>query len=162
LARRAGGGPRPRRRGRRGAGGRHRRGRGAALRPARDSGPRLGRRAAQRRGGAVLERRGWERGGPSDGRGAAARRAAPRPGGGGGGVSQFLGRPGPRVRAALSAERPVPRAAADAAALVEAALREDGVDVRLGASVDAEELRGYERVLVATGRRANLDGLEPL
>ena len=77
-------------------------------------------------------------------------------------LAQFFARVGSRVTLVQDAERLLPRVDADAAALVEAGLREDGVEVRLGASADPDELRRYERVLVATGRRANVGGLEPL
>jgi pyruvate/2-oxoglutarate dehydrogenase complex dihydrolipoamide dehydrogenase (E3) component len=60
----------------------------------------------------------------------------------------------------------------EAAALVETALRDDGVDVRTGAKVTAVEGREavlddgirlpFERLLVATGRQPNVDGLEAL
>jgi pyruvate/2-oxoglutarate dehydrogenase complex dihydrolipoamide dehydrogenase (E3) component len=60
----------------------------------------------------------------------------------------------------------------DAAALVEEALREDGVDIRLNARAesvtsntvllaDGSEVP-YDRLLLATGRKPNVDGLEPL
>jgi pyruvate/2-oxoglutarate dehydrogenase complex dihydrolipoamide dehydrogenase (E3) component len=77
-------------------------------------------------------------------------------------LAQFFARVGSRVTLVQSAERLLPRVDADAAALVDAALREDGVEVRVGASVDAAQLQGYDRVLVATGRKPNVDGLEPL
>ncbi|HEY3183925.1 MAG TPA: NAD(P)/FAD-dependent oxidoreductase [Gaiellaceae bacterium] len=77
-------------------------------------------------------------------------------------LAQFFARLGSRVTLVQAADRLLPRVDAEAAALVEAGLREDGVDVRLRASVSAEDLSAYERVLVATGRRANVDGLEPL
>jgi pyruvate/2-oxoglutarate dehydrogenase complex dihydrolipoamide dehydrogenase (E3) component len=70
------------------------------------------------------------------------------------------------------AERLLPRVDAEAAAFVEEALREDGIDVLLGTSVEALE-RGaallpngeripFDRLLVATGRAPNVDALEPL
>jgi pyruvate/2-oxoglutarate dehydrogenase complex dihydrolipoamide dehydrogenase (E3) component len=77
-------------------------------------------------------------------------------------LAQFFARLGSRVTLVQAADRLLPRVDAEAAALVEAGLREDGVDVRLRASVSAEDLSAYERVLVATGRRANVDGLERL
>jgi pyruvate/2-oxoglutarate dehydrogenase complex dihydrolipoamide dehydrogenase (E3) component len=45
---------------------------------------------------------------------------------------------------------------------VQEALKEDGIDVRLNTSAEADELRSYDRVLVATGRKPNIGGLEPL
>jgi pyruvate/2-oxoglutarate dehydrogenase complex dihydrolipoamide dehydrogenase (E3) component len=77
-------------------------------------------------------------------------------------LAQFFARLGSRVTLVQSADRLLPRIDAEAAALVEAGLREDGVDVRLRASVSPGDLRAYERVLVATGRRANVDGLDAL
>src|SRR5919204_5400871 len=77
-------------------------------------------------------------------------------------LAQFYARVGSRVTLVQSAERLLPRVDADAAALVDAALREDGVEVRLGAAADADELRRYDRVIVATGRRPNLGGLGAL
>jgi pyruvate/2-oxoglutarate dehydrogenase complex dihydrolipoamide dehydrogenase (E3) component len=77
-------------------------------------------------------------------------------------LAQFFARLGSRVTLVQSADRLLPRVDAEAAALVEAGLREDGVDVRLRASVSSDDLGAYERVLVATGRRANVDGLDAL
>jgi pyruvate/2-oxoglutarate dehydrogenase complex dihydrolipoamide dehydrogenase (E3) component len=88
-------------------------------------------------------------------------------------LAQFFVRVGARVTLVQSAERLLPRVDAEAAELVEEALREDGVDVRLGARTEAFEsataLRladggrvEFERLLVATGRRPNVAGLEPL
>jgi pyruvate/2-oxoglutarate dehydrogenase complex dihydrolipoamide dehydrogenase (E3) component len=77
-------------------------------------------------------------------------------------LAQFFARLGSRVTLVQSADRLLPRVDADAAALVEAGLRDDGVQVRLGAAVDGDEVRRYDRVLVATGRRANVDGLDGL
>jgi pyruvate/2-oxoglutarate dehydrogenase complex dihydrolipoamide dehydrogenase (E3) component len=77
-------------------------------------------------------------------------------------LAQFFARLGSRVTLVEAAERLLPSVDAEASALVEAALREDGVDVRLGAPAEPEELRRYARVLVAIGRRANVEGLEPL
>jgi pyruvate/2-oxoglutarate dehydrogenase complex dihydrolipoamide dehydrogenase (E3) component len=87
-------------------------------------------------------------------------------------LAQFFARVGARVTLVQSADRLIPRVDADAATLVEAALRDDGVDVRLGANAqrattdtlhfaDGEAIR-FDRLLVATGRRANVVGLEPL
>jgi pyruvate/2-oxoglutarate dehydrogenase complex dihydrolipoamide dehydrogenase (E3) component len=77
-------------------------------------------------------------------------------------LAQFFARVGSKVTLVQSAERLLPNVDADAAALVQAALEEDGVEVRLNASASADELRGHERVLVATGRKANVDGLDAL
>jgi pyruvate/2-oxoglutarate dehydrogenase complex dihydrolipoamide dehydrogenase (E3) component len=87
-------------------------------------------------------------------------------------LAQFFARVGSRVTLVQSAERLLPRVDADAAALVEEALRADGVDVRLGAVATAAapgalSLRGgeelpFDRLLVATGRRPNVDGLDAL
>ena len=77
-------------------------------------------------------------------------------------LAQFFARVGSSVTLAQTAPRLLPRIDADAGALVEEALREDGVDVRLGTKLGTDDLRGYARVLVATGRTPNVDGLEPL
>jgi len=74
-------------------------------------------------------------------------------------LAQFFARVGSRVTLAETAERLLPSVDADAAALVHSALEEDGIELRLGAPVP---VAGYDRVLVATGRRANVDGLEAL
>jgi pyruvate/2-oxoglutarate dehydrogenase complex dihydrolipoamide dehydrogenase (E3) component len=88
-------------------------------------------------------------------------------------LAQFFARVGSRVTLVQGADRLLPRVDADAGALVEAALRDDGVDVRLNAKAvrvepgvrvhleDGASVEG-ERLLVATGRTANVDGLEPL
>jgi pyruvate/2-oxoglutarate dehydrogenase complex dihydrolipoamide dehydrogenase (E3) component len=77
-------------------------------------------------------------------------------------LAQFFARVGSRVTLAQTADRLLPRLDADAAELVHAALEEDGVEIRLGASLAADDLRPYDRVLVATGRRANVVGLDAL
>jgi pyruvate/2-oxoglutarate dehydrogenase complex dihydrolipoamide dehydrogenase (E3) component len=77
-------------------------------------------------------------------------------------LAQFFARVGSKVALVQADERLLPRVDAEAAALVEAGLEEDGVEIRLGSSVEADELRAYERVLVATGRRANVEGLDAL
>jgi pyruvate/2-oxoglutarate dehydrogenase complex dihydrolipoamide dehydrogenase (E3) component len=77
-------------------------------------------------------------------------------------LAQFYARAGSRVTLVQQAERLLPRIDEEAAALVQAGLEQDGVEVRLDASADADELRGFERVLVATGRRPNVDGLDVL
>ena len=88
-------------------------------------------------------------------------------------LAQFFARVGSRVTLVDATDRLLPHVDAEAASLVEAALREDGVEIHLGVTVEAVEpsnklLLGsgerleFERLLVATGRRANVDGLEPL
>src|SRR5581483_6491768 len=67
-----------------------------------------------------------------------------------------------RVTLVEQGERLLPQLDVEAVGLVEQALRADGVDVRVNTSVGAAELHDHERVLVATGRRPNLEGLEPL
>jgi pyruvate/2-oxoglutarate dehydrogenase complex dihydrolipoamide dehydrogenase (E3) component len=87
-------------------------------------------------------------------------------------LAQFFQRAGSQVTLVQSGSRLLARVDADAAELVDRALREDGVDVRLGATAErftrnslllagGDEL-GFDRVLVATGRRPNVAGLEPL
>jgi pyruvate/2-oxoglutarate dehydrogenase complex dihydrolipoamide dehydrogenase (E3) component len=77
-------------------------------------------------------------------------------------LAQFFARAGSQVTLVDQSERLLPRLDAEAAALVQAALAEDGVQLRLGTSLEAGDLVGFERVLVATGRRANVDGLDAL
>jgi len=77
-------------------------------------------------------------------------------------LAQFFARVGSSVTLFQAAPRLLPRIDADAGVLVEEALREDGVDVRLSASVERADLEGFDRVLVATGRRANVGGLDAL
>jgi pyruvate/2-oxoglutarate dehydrogenase complex dihydrolipoamide dehydrogenase (E3) component len=88
-------------------------------------------------------------------------------------LAQFFQRVGSQVVLVQAEARLLPRVDADAAALVEQALRVDGVEVRLGAQAvrirdgralvlaDQSEIP-FDRLLVATGRRPNVDGLEPL
>ncbi len=86
--------------------------------------------------------------------------------------AQFFARAGSAVTLVEPAPRLLPRIDPDAAALVARALADDGVELLLGTEVEAVEgstavLRGggrrsVERVLLATGRRPNLDGLEAL
>jgi pyruvate/2-oxoglutarate dehydrogenase complex dihydrolipoamide dehydrogenase (E3) component len=87
-------------------------------------------------------------------------------------LAQFFQRVGSQVTLIQNDDRILSRVDADAAALVADALREDGVDLRLGvhgrsvaraklALSDGSEV-GFDRLLVATGRRANVDGLDPL
>ena len=87
-------------------------------------------------------------------------------------LAQFFARVGSKVTLVQSADRLLPRVDAEAASLVEEALREDGIDVRLRATVERFEGGGavlaggerlaFERLLVATGRRPKTDGLETL
>jgi pyruvate/2-oxoglutarate dehydrogenase complex dihydrolipoamide dehydrogenase (E3) component len=87
-------------------------------------------------------------------------------------LAQFFARVGSRVTLAQGDERLLPRVDAEAAALVEQGLRDDGVDVRLsvvvqaiegGAAVlDGGERLPFDRLLLATGRKPNVDGLDPL
>jgi pyruvate/2-oxoglutarate dehydrogenase complex dihydrolipoamide dehydrogenase (E3) component len=87
-------------------------------------------------------------------------------------LAQFFQRVGSQVTLIQNDSRILSRVDADAAALVADALREDGIDLRLGVETrsvasaklalsDGSEV-GFDRLLVATGRRANVDGLEPL
>jgi pyruvate/2-oxoglutarate dehydrogenase complex dihydrolipoamide dehydrogenase (E3) component len=87
-------------------------------------------------------------------------------------LAQFFRRLGSEVTIVEGGERILARVDAEAAALVDAAFRAEGIDVRLGARAnrvssnalvlaDGEEL-AFDRLLVATGRRPNTDGLEPL
>jgi pyruvate/2-oxoglutarate dehydrogenase complex dihydrolipoamide dehydrogenase (E3) component len=87
-------------------------------------------------------------------------------------LAQFFARVGSRVTVVEGDDRLLRRVDAKAAALVENALREDGIDVRVGTRVVAFEggtallVDGsrivFERLLVATGRRPRTEGLEPL
>jgi pyruvate/2-oxoglutarate dehydrogenase complex dihydrolipoamide dehydrogenase (E3) component len=88
-------------------------------------------------------------------------------------LAQFFARIGTQVTLVQAAERLLPRVDSEAAALVEKALRDDGVEIHLGAAVasvedsssavlDSGARIGFERLLVATGRRPNTAGLEPL
>lgn len=87
-------------------------------------------------------------------------------------LAQFFQRVGSQVTLVQSDARLLSRVDPDAAALVEEALREDGVDIRLNARAesvtsntvllaDGSEVP-YDRLLLATGRKPNVDGLEPL
>jgi pyruvate/2-oxoglutarate dehydrogenase complex dihydrolipoamide dehydrogenase (E3) component len=87
-------------------------------------------------------------------------------------LAQFFQRVGSQVTLVQGDSRLLPRVDADAASLVEEALREDGVDIRLDVRAesvtsntvlltDGSELP-FDRVLLATGRKPNVDGLEPL
>jgi pyruvate/2-oxoglutarate dehydrogenase complex dihydrolipoamide dehydrogenase (E3) component len=78
-------------------------------------------------------------------------------------LAQFFARAGSRVTLAEAGDRLLPSVDADAAALVQAALEEDRVEVRVGAGAsDKQSLTHFDRILVATGRRANVDGLDAL
>jgi pyruvate/2-oxoglutarate dehydrogenase complex dihydrolipoamide dehydrogenase (E3) component len=87
-------------------------------------------------------------------------------------LAQFFQRVGSHVTLVQGADRLLPRVDPEAAELVEQALRADGVEVRLSAQAErvtpnslvlagGEEV-GFDRLLVATGRRPNVSGLEPL
>jgi pyruvate/2-oxoglutarate dehydrogenase complex dihydrolipoamide dehydrogenase (E3) component len=87
-------------------------------------------------------------------------------------LAQFFQRVGSQVTIVEGGPRLLARVDADAAELVEEALREDGVELRLGVSAervannnvalsDASTVP-FDRLLVATGRKPNVDGLDPL
>jgi pyruvate/2-oxoglutarate dehydrogenase complex dihydrolipoamide dehydrogenase (E3) component len=87
-------------------------------------------------------------------------------------LAQFFQRVGSRVTLVQGDTRLLSRVDADAAALVDDALREDGVDIRLNAHAqrctsnsllltDGSELP-FDQLLVATGRRPNVAGLDAL
>ncbi len=87
-------------------------------------------------------------------------------------LAQFFQRVGSTVTLVEGGERLLGRVDADAAAEVDAALRADGIDVRLGAHAlkvarstlfldDGSELE-FDRLLVAAGRRPNVGGLDAL
>jgi pyruvate/2-oxoglutarate dehydrogenase complex dihydrolipoamide dehydrogenase (E3) component len=86
-------------------------------------------------------------------------------------LSQFFARMGSQVTLIERGERLLGRVHEDAAAILLDIFREEGIDVRLGVAVERAEagIRVHlsdgssvdaERLLVATGRRANVDGLE--
>jgi pyruvate/2-oxoglutarate dehydrogenase complex dihydrolipoamide dehydrogenase (E3) component len=78
-------------------------------------------------------------------------------------LSQIFARLGSKVTLVQDAERLLPHVDAEAAALVREALEADGVEVRLNEDThDREALGRFDRVLVATGRHANVDGLDAL
>jgi pyruvate/2-oxoglutarate dehydrogenase complex dihydrolipoamide dehydrogenase (E3) component len=87
-------------------------------------------------------------------------------------LAQFFQRIGSQVTLVEGGPRLLARVDADAAALVEEALREDGVDVRLDARAERVRLGSldlvggdgvsFDRLLVATGRKPNIDGLDAL
>jgi pyruvate/2-oxoglutarate dehydrogenase complex dihydrolipoamide dehydrogenase (E3) component len=87
-------------------------------------------------------------------------------------LAQFFQRVGSQVTLVEGDSRILSRVDADAAALVADALREDGIDIRLAARAvsatsasltltDGTEL-GFDRLLVATGRKPNVEALGPL
>ncbi len=87
-------------------------------------------------------------------------------------LAQFFARVGSKVTLVQADDRLLTRIDAEAAELVADGLREDGVDIRLGAKVTSIDVDvvvlgdgariPFTRVLVATGRRPNLDGLDSL
>jgi dihydrolipoamide dehydrogenase len=85
-------------------------------------------------------------------------------------LAQFFARAGARVTLVQSDERLLPRVDAEAGAILARVFAEDGIDVRLGAALtrvepgvrvtlDGGETIDAERLLVATGRRPQADGL---
>jgi pyruvate/2-oxoglutarate dehydrogenase complex dihydrolipoamide dehydrogenase (E3) component len=87
-------------------------------------------------------------------------------------LAQFFQRVGSQVTLVEGESRLLPRIDPDAAALVEEALAADGVDVRLNVLAqrvtpghmtlaDGSDVE-FDRLLVATGRKANVDGLDAL
>jgi pyruvate/2-oxoglutarate dehydrogenase complex dihydrolipoamide dehydrogenase (E3) component len=87
-------------------------------------------------------------------------------------LAQFFQRVGSQVTLVQGDTRLLSRVDADAAELVEEALREDGVDIRLDVRAerattnslflgDESEL-AFDRLLIATGRKPNVDGLDAL
>jgi pyruvate/2-oxoglutarate dehydrogenase complex dihydrolipoamide dehydrogenase (E3) component len=85
-------------------------------------------------------------------------------------LAQFFARMGSRVTVIERGERLLGRVHADAGALLAGVFRDDGIDVRLGVSVEGAEpgvrlslsdgsTLECERLLVATGRTANTEGL---
>jgi pyruvate/2-oxoglutarate dehydrogenase complex dihydrolipoamide dehydrogenase (E3) component len=88
-------------------------------------------------------------------------------------LAQFFARVGSKVTLVQADERLLPRVDAEAAALVADALRADGIEIHLGAEVTAVEASNklllasgerleFERLLLATGRRANVGGFDAL
>jgi pyruvate/2-oxoglutarate dehydrogenase complex dihydrolipoamide dehydrogenase (E3) component len=77
-------------------------------------------------------------------------------------LAQFFARAGSEVTVVDAGERLLKHVDAEAAALVQAALEDDGVEVRLGEPASNELLRAFDRVLVATGRSPNVEGLDAL
>jgi pyruvate/2-oxoglutarate dehydrogenase complex dihydrolipoamide dehydrogenase (E3) component len=87
-------------------------------------------------------------------------------------LAQFFQRVGSQVTLVEGGERLLSRVDADAATLVADALSEDGVDIRLAARAESVTSNTvlltdgsnvpFDRLLLATGRKPNVDGLEPL
>jgi pyruvate/2-oxoglutarate dehydrogenase complex dihydrolipoamide dehydrogenase (E3) component len=87
-------------------------------------------------------------------------------------LAQFFQRLGSAVTLVDSSDRILRRIDADAAALVDTALRAEGVEIKLGAHATRVDGRAlfldddteipYDRLLVAAGRRPNLGGLQAL
>lgn len=87
-------------------------------------------------------------------------------------LAQFFQRVGSQVTLVQGDTRLLSRVDADAAALIEDALREDGIDVRLGAQATSVSNRTvtlddgsefpFDRLLLATGRKPNVGGLDAL
>ena len=87
-------------------------------------------------------------------------------------LAQFFQRAGSQVTLVQGNTRLLPRVDAGAAALVEQALRDDGVDVRLNVRAESTTSNSlllrdgsevvFDRLLLATGRRPNVDGLDAL
>ena len=87
-------------------------------------------------------------------------------------LAQFFQRVGSAVTLVQGDTRLLSRIDPDAAELVEGALREDGVDVRLGVRADRATSNSlllsdgaevpFDRLLLATGRRPNVGGLDAL
>ena len=88
-------------------------------------------------------------------------------------LAQLYARLGARVTLVQNGPRLLPRVDADAAELLQARFREEGIDLRLGAkanrveggsgepyrlAIEGEEPVEAERLLVATGRRPNVEG----
>jgi pyruvate/2-oxoglutarate dehydrogenase complex dihydrolipoamide dehydrogenase (E3) component len=87
-------------------------------------------------------------------------------------LAQFFQRVGSHVTLVQGASRILPKVDADAAALVSDVFREEGIEIRLDAHVagvrggtltlaDGTEI-AFDRLLLATGRKPNVDGLDPL
>jgi pyruvate/2-oxoglutarate dehydrogenase complex dihydrolipoamide dehydrogenase (E3) component len=88
-------------------------------------------------------------------------------------LAQFFARIGSEVTLVESGDRLLSRIDQEAAELVEAALRSDGVQLHVGSEVRAFQASNnlllatgerieFERLLLAAGRQANLDGLDGL
>jgi pyruvate/2-oxoglutarate dehydrogenase complex dihydrolipoamide dehydrogenase (E3) component len=87
-------------------------------------------------------------------------------------LAQFFARVGSQVTLVQGDARLLSRVDAEAAALVEEALREDGVDIRLDVRAEHAASDGlslsdgsdlpFDRLLLATGRKPNVGGLEAL